>query len=259
MKIALTVATLFASSFASAASFLNPTTSSIFTTAEMTIQSAVISSSSGGPAGSLSLDSSNVSQTTQNGLTYQFEFGDSGNLGNAIDWLVLVSQTGQQNKVGIGGDYSFAAQAGYQITSIYAAMGGVYWISGSGSFSPSVALAVNGSVELDEIAIQSFPAGSELAWNKSSPTYNFSTPRTSISGNFNFSILENPQLDFDANGNPTNSITAVLGRPTGASSGPSLFVTVEQITSPIPEPSEWAMMLAGLALVSAIAKRRAQQ
>ena len=45
---------------------------------------------------------------------------------------------------------------------------------------------------------------------------------------------------------------------TGSASGPSGETSAWYYTSPIPEPHEWAMMLAGLAAVGAIAKRKRQ-
>jgi hypothetical protein len=231
IKTFLALVALSTSCFASAASFLTPNISPVFSTADLNFGPAIVSGP--GLEGGLSNPNLfNVSRNNLNGLTFQFEFGESNDY-----WLNLFSPPGGQSTFSFSGDYSFATQPGYAITSVYAAMGGTYVIRGSGSFNALASLNVSNALELDNLSAIPHSAGENLAWSEQSPRYNFAASRQSINGSASFEIAQNPILVLDSTGIPTPSFTVVRGLSNSPSNGPSLFVTVEQVVSAVPEPS----------------------
>jgi hypothetical protein len=255
-KVSIAVFVMAVSGAANAVSFISPITSSVFSSAEMLNGPANIVGYGIGLGQPSSPQAVTVSGSSNS--TFQFELLDPNPSSlNSNFWVDLFSPTGFSSNYSLTGTYSFSTQPNYLITGVYASMGGIYTIEGSGAFNANAGLS-EGFLEVDSIAVQLHPAGTNLPWSSSSGLIAFPAGRQSINGNFNFLIVENPTFELSAARQPTFSRTIVRGETLGPYYGPSIFVTVEQVVSAVPEPGEWAMMLAGLGMVSFIAKRRKQ-
>jgi hypothetical protein len=152
--------------------------------------------------------------------------------------------------------WTLTAGAGYQITSMYLAAGGNYAVTGAGSATHALSLTDGSSTTGVSNTLTGAPGGS---WFSQTSAINYS-------GVNSVNATLGVTLTAARNGGLGNS-SATFGLDDGgfigvggfnnqlgfeAYLGPTLFVQV----SPIPEPGEWAMMMAGLGVVGVIARRK---
>jgi hypothetical protein len=164
------------------------------------------------------------------------------------------------------GTYSFSAAAGYVINSI-ALRGGGNWATGPNlSFAPNT---VSASATLSANAFNAgglgvFAAGPNAilgttggTWDAQTSTITFLGGVSNVAGNINFNLNRTGLLSLiagldDAGVLGGTTLAATFTQSSEAYLAPTILLSV----SAIPEPGEWAMMLAGLGVVGAIARRR---
>jgi hypothetical protein len=157
--------------------------------------------------------------------------------------------------------WTFAAASGYRFDSISAIAGGNYATTGSGSVSyltslssPTPGASVNTTGTLTGIG----------SWQSPTSTITFAPGLnlTTLNANLNVKLSAQRAGGFGSTativGLDNAGITGIanFNNPLGTEAyrGPTVFVQV----SVVPEPSDFAMLLAGLAVVSVIVKRRAK-
>jgi hypothetical protein len=148
-------------------------------------------------------------------------------------------------------NWSLAAGAGYKIDSLSFSAGGQIVTLGNGTAQNQVTLTsglLTGTSGLSA-------ASTTGSWSSTTPT--ISTGGVTVLSSVDLSVLLSAKKA--AGGLGTSSIVgyddAGLAGVTGeVFRGPTLYVTL----SPIPEPGEWAMMLAGLSVVGLMVRRRRQ-
>jgi hypothetical protein len=164
---------------------------------------------------------------------------------------------GSNNSSTTSAAWTLTAGAGYQITSMYLSAGGNYAVTGAGSVTHSLSLTDGATTVISSNILSGAPGGS---WFDATQGISY------LSGVSSVNATLGVKLTAARNGGFGNS-SATFGLDDGgfigvgafnnqlgfeAYLGPTLFVQV----SPVPEPGEWAMMLAGLGVVSMIARRR---
>jgi hypothetical protein len=243
-KQSIIIFSAFICASAKAAVFINPAP---FISADMTVTATPTSSSAVNVASSADfLPASTIQSPSAN--TFQFELESAG-----VGWGGVNFAPGLTGgKLGVGGTFSFEVASGYQITQLYGAMAGAYDLDTDSKLQAYV--QIDDGFHQQPVNTLEIIGGAG-AWTSSFLVEPYAAGTTTVSGSFYYYL--NGQPDYNTNGygeiiglnNPSSNY--------GANGyGPSIFVTVEQIASAVPEPSEWALLLAGLGLVSAIAKRR---
>jgi hypothetical protein len=166
-------------------------------------------------------------------------------------------------KTRIDGSFNLQASAGYQITSVYMGAGGLF--QSTNGAPASVFMEVTDSESNFSWEYRTFTSSGvdteNSRWKFSSPTFSYLAGLNALSGRFSFDFDGSPcelctrsSFIYGTNDEmdgafPNATVVGPLYR------GPTLYVSVEQSVSAVPEPHEWAMMLSGMALVGAIAKR----
>jgi PEP-CTERM motif len=159
------------------------------------------------------------------------------------------------------GNYSFSAAAGYVINSI-SLRGGGNWATGiGGGVGATATLSANAS---NAAGTGVFASGPNLipltnggTWDVQTSTITFAGGVSSVAGNIDFSLTRTGLLSLIAGLDDAGVLGgSLLGATFTQSAEAYLAPTILLSVSPIPEPGEWAMMLAGLGVVGAIARRR---
>jgi PEP-CTERM motif len=159
------------------------------------------------------------------------------------------------------GNYSFTAAAGYVINSI-ALRGGGNWATGlGGGVSSTASLTANAlsaaGAGVFSNAVNNIPFTAGGTWDVQTSTISFLGGVSSVSGNIGFSLNRTGVLSLIAGLDDAGILGgSLLGASFTQSAEAYLAPTILLSVSPIPEPGEWAMMLAGLGVVGAIARRR---
>jgi hypothetical protein len=165
----------------------------------------------------------------------------------------------------ITANWSLTAQAGYQIDSLRFEAGGNYVVGGvsqsagsPGYVAHQVSLNVGAGVVSSALSTVNAIVNTDFGGDWSN-----STPVVMTGG---VTSLTSVDLDVLLRANFVTNLytgrTVITGfddQNAGGGSesflGPTLYVTLSQV-SPVPEPAEWAMMLAGLGMVGVVSRRR---
>jgi hypothetical protein len=164
----------------------------------------------------------------------------------------------------VSGTYSFAVASGYQISSLRLGGGG-FWAANDATVSVTATLNDDdsGLTESNTVSDCGCFANSAGIWKLITPIMSYAPGLNSVQGSFTFDFSASPNnasaLGF---GNIYGANNAETTFPSTGSAGelyrgPTLYVTLEQVSA-VPEPAEWAMMLAGLALVGRLTRKSSQ-
>jgi hypothetical protein len=167
---------------------------------------------------------------------------------------------GSTNSSITSASWTLTAGSGYQITQIYLAAGGNYAVTGAGSATHLLSLTDGASTVTSSNVLTGAPGGS---WSDATSGINYLPGLSSVNATLGVTLTAARNGGF---GNTSATFGLDDGGFIGVGAfnnqfgfeaylGPTLFVQV----SPIPEPGEWAMMMAGLGVVSMIARRRRKQ
>lgn len=182
--------------------------------------------------------------TLTGGVGYTGPYFNNGNftaLGNNETWgSVSAGGSGPlTDSSTTGTTFSLMAQPGWMITGLGIRATGNYATLGTGaSVSPNISLQVTSPGALTST---NFVAGLNLTlgtWSVDTGAIGGAAPFTSLS----FSIQQNVSVDSLSEG--------------ASSSGDMNGIQFYWTAAPVPEPSEWAMMAAGLGIVGLIVRRR---
>jgi hypothetical protein len=173
-------------------------------------------------------------------------------------------------KSSIDGSFGFQVASGYQITSLAVGAGGIWQSSGGAPVGMLMRITDDqANFVVDSRNFASVDAPTEYGgWKVYSSAFQYAPGLTSLSGNFEFrfnavacdfcvSPTGDPYSSFIYGTNdeafgpfPVGTVNGQLYR------GPTVYVSVEQIVSSVPEPHEWALMLSGIAMVGALARKK---
>jgi hypothetical protein len=191
-------------------------------------------------------------------LLYAFELERSGT--NPI-WGSAARITSGSTTSSYTSSWTFAAASGYRFDSIYAIAGGNYVTTGTGSVSYLTTLS-SSTTGASVNANGSLTGASSWLSPTSTITFAPGLNLTTLNANLNVKLSAQRAGGFLSTativGLDNAGLTGIanFNNPLGTEAyrGPTVFVQV----SVIPEPSDFAMLLAGLAVVSVIVKRRAK-
>ena len=146
-------------------------------------------------------------------------------------------------------DFTITANAGYYLSGAVTGFLGNLVYTEVGGATTSVSATADVSIDggpqiatggdLDRVETVSFPGGS---------TGYYGSSTTVPVGSFNSFSVSNFMLTLNASGGDFASILAQ----------PQNELTVSFVAAPVPEPETYAMMLAGIGMIAAIARRRKQ-
>jgi hypothetical protein len=164
----------------------------------------------------------------------------------------------------VSGTFSFAVTSGYQISSLRLGAGG-FWAANDATVNAVLTLNDddNGLSETSFVSECGCFADSTGVWKSLTPTISYLPGLSSVQGSFTIDFSSSPNsaaaLGFGDIYGANNAETAFPS--TGSAGelyrGPTLYVTLEQVSA-VPEPAEWAMMLAGLAIVGRLTRKAAK-
>jgi hypothetical protein len=191
------------------------------------------------------------------GFTHAFEI-EAATLANSI-WALNPSipfAVASSN----AGTFNFAAASGYVINAI-ALRGGGNWATGPfGTVSSGAILSANGNSAsgggVFAVSPNNIPLATGGRWEAQTSTISFAGGVANVIGNYEFILSRGgPSLvaGLDDEGVLGGTILAsTFTQSAEAYLAPTILLSV----SAIPEPGEWAMMLAGVGTICAIARRR---
>jgi hypothetical protein len=172
-----------------------------------------------------------------------------------IDTSPNAVPSGSGGNMNLKSSFTFEVAAGYELTQLYATGGGYISLAGDARASTYINLYDSSFTNLITTG-GGFKTGatSNHLWLETTGVYSFIPGTTSFSGALFLAAGANDGTQLGGTGAAIFGGLNGFDPSSGSYMSPSYYLTVAPVVSAVPEPSEWALLLAGLTSVSLLVR-----